>query len=35
MLNRNNNESAQQGDAPEPDSRRLCLPAATSRPGDL
>ena len=30
-----NNEIAQQGDAPEPDSRRSCLSAATSRPGDL
>ncbi len=29
------NKSAQQGDAPEPDSCRSCLSAATSRPGDL
>ena len=28
-------EAAQQGDAPEPDSRRSCLSDATSRPGDL
>ena len=26
---------AQQGDAPEPDSRRSCLLNTTSRPGDL
>ena len=35
MLFPDQNESAQQGDAPEPDSSRSCLPAATSRPGDL
>ena len=26
---------AQQGDAPEPDSSRMCLPETKSRPGDL
>ncbi len=30
-----NQQIAQQGDAPEPDSRRSCFPDATSRPGDL
>ena len=28
-------KNAQQGDAPEPDSRRSCLLTTTSRPGDL
>ncbi len=35
MLYTAKNKSAQQGDAPEPDSCRLCLMDTTSRPGDL
>ena len=35
MLNCKYPINAQQGDAPEPDSRRSCFSAATSRPGDL
>ncbi len=33
--NENSKPSAQQGDAPEPDSCRSCLSEAISRPGDL